>query len=322
MISTMLYNVLARTAWDVNTDYKEVIRDVCNKFYGPVADEMYNYNMLMDGEILKSTAWKANDWHPHKHMDISLRALEQGRKTLEDVAAKVENDKNLAKRVAYARFGHAYLTYLHLLNEKIKTKETEKIARLAFDKANSLRSKYNIMIKLPSVRQLKTFYYPPFIDEESVIIQLPDLWDFKKDPSDEGIQDRWFEKTVDNSWVKISTSKDWTSQAPGRDYHGAAWYHVSFDFPVEIKKDPGSRLYLYFGAVDGLADIYLDGVKIGEQKKDVGVMWDKPFSVPLPLNVDLKNTHHLMIRVVKNDFAAGIYKPIRIMAMDVSKEKD
>ena len=178
------------------------------------------------------------------------------------------------------------------------------------------------MIKLPSVNQLKTFYYPPVIDEESVIIQLPDLWDFKKDPSDEGIQDRWFEKTVDNSWVKISTSKDWVSQVPGRGYHGVAWYHVSFDFPVEMKKYPGSGLYLYFGAVDGLADIYLDGVKIGEQKKEVGVMWDKPFSVPLPLNVDLKNTHHLMVRVTKDHAAAGIWKQVKIMAMDVSKEKD
>ena len=322
MVSTMLYNVLARTVWDVNTDYKEVIRDVCNKFYGPVADEMYNYNMLMDGEILKSTAWKEKGWHPHQHLDISLSALEQGQKMLEDAAAKVEDDNNLAKRVAYARFGHAYLTYVHTLNEKVKTKETERIARLAFDRANSLRSKYNIMIKLPSVRQLKTFYYPPIIDEESVVIELPDLWDFKKDPTDTGIRDKWFEKGVDDSWVKISTSRDWTSQAPGSGYHGVAWYHVSFDFPTNVKINAGSGLYLYFGAVDGLVDVCLDGVKIGEQKESVGAMWDKPFSLPLPSDIDLKSTHHLMVRVAKDDAAAGIWKQVRIMAMDVSKEKD
>jgi len=158
MVSAMLYNVLAQTCWDVDTDYKEVIRDVCNSFFGPVADDMYNYNMLMDNEVLKSVAWKEKGWRPNLQADYSLDALEQGRMMLEEVAEKVKNDEKLTKRVAYARFGHAYLTYVHTLGLNPKTKESERTARIAFDTANALRNKYNIMAKLNTVRQLKTFY--------------------------------------------------------------------------------------------------------------------------------------------------------------------
>ena len=109
------------------------------------------------------------------------------------------------------------------------------------------------------------------------------------------------------------TSQAWTSQDPGRGYHGVAWYHVRFALPASIKK--GAGLILYFGAVDGDADIFLDGVKIGEQKVAAGVMRDKPFAIRLPANLDPAGTHRLMVRVKKDTFAAGIWKPVRIMTV-------
>jgi len=160
LVSTMLYNVLARTAWDVDTDYRQVIRDLCDKFYGPVANRMYDYNMLMDKGIRESTAWQEEEWRPNKHVDLSFEALEAGRALLEEAAADVRDDPKLTRRLALARFGHAYLTYVRALNEKHKTTQTEVVARRAFDTANALRSEHHLMTKLPSVQQLKTFYYP------------------------------------------------------------------------------------------------------------------------------------------------------------------
>ena len=160
------------------------------------------------------------------------------------------------------------------------------------------------MVKLPSADQLKTFYYPPAIEESRSVIELPEIWDFKKDPADVGIAEKWFEDDIDESWVEISTSQAWTSQDPGRGYHGVAWYHVRFAPPASVEK--GDGLMLYFGAVDGVADIFLNGVKIGEQHVAEGVMWDKPFTIPLPANLDPAGTHHLLVRVEKDTFAAGI----------------
>jgi len=312
LISTMLYNVLAQTTWDVDTDYKQVIRDVCNTFYGPVADDLYDYTMMMEKAIRTSNAWQEKDWRPNEHQDLSLEVLEQGREILEQVAEKVTGDKTLSKRIAYARFGHAYLTYIRALHEKEKTSRTADIARQAFDFANALRLEHRIMVKLPSADQFKTFYYPPVIEESRSVMELPEMWNFKKDPADVGMTEKWFENEIDDSWLDISTSQAWTSQDPGRGYHGVAWYLVRFALPASVKK--GAGLMLYFGAVDGVADIFLDGVKIGEQHVVEGVMWDKPFTIRLPANLDPAGAHRLAVRVKKDTFAAGIWKPVRIMA--------
>lgn len=73
---------------------------------------------------------------------------------------------------------------------------------------------------------------------------------------------------------------------------------------------------MYFGAVDGYADIYLDGEKIGEQKADVGVMWDKLFTVSLPDDFDPAQPHALAVCVQKDNVAAGIWKAVQIVRVD------
>jgi len=138
-------------------------------------------------------------------------------------------------------------------------------------------------------------------------ITLPEIWDFKKDPDDTGLNEMWFEKPVDSSWGNISVTSDWTVQ--GHDYHGVAWYHVKCQIPVEYQ---GTKPVIQFGAVDGSADIFLDGVKIGGQKKNVAIMWDQPFKVPLPDHLDFTGAHNLMVRVKKDICAAGIWKPVTI----------
>ena len=306
--SPMLYAVLAETLWNVDADYNQVVRDACDAFYGPAADDLYAFNMRMHDALLASTAWKNEGWHPNSHLDLPLKTLELGRETLERAADKVKDDPALARRVAVARFGHAYLTYVRALKEEKKTPKTKNMARRAFDTANALRTQHAIMVKLPSVRQLKDFYYPPVVDVTGKVLQMPLTWNFREDRLDVGIKDRWFAGDVDSSWGQIRTNESWTSQ--GHSYHGVAWYHVGFSLPPGIEK--GTPLALYFVAVDGYVDVFLDGVKIGEQKVDVGVMWDKPFSVPLPADFDPTGAHNLMVRVRKDTFAAGIWKPVMI----------
>ena len=311
LVSTMLYNVMARALWDLDVDYRAVIRDLCDKFYGRVADDLYSYNMMMDEAIRESTAWEEEGWRPNDHQYLSLEVLEKGRLVLDGAAGRVEGDAALTKRLAYARLGHAYLTYVRTLKEKHRTAATAEIARRAFDSANAIRSKHALMVKLPSVRQLKTFYYPPVVDDAAVVLRFPATWDFRKDPADVGLKEKWYRQEVGTSWRKIEVERDWTSQDAGRGYHGTAWYHIRFELPAGVEKQSG--LALHFGAVDGYADIFLDGTRIGEQKRAPGVMWDKPFKVPLPADVDPAEPHDLMVRVRKESFAAGIWQAVRIV---------
>lgn len=57
---------------------------------------------------------------------------------------------------------------------------------------------------------------------------------------------------------------DWNSQDPVFLYYeGTVWYKKSFDYK---KKNAANRLFLYFGAVNYQADVYLNGKKLGAHK--------------------------------------------------------
>lgn len=57
---------------------------------------------------------------------------------------------------------------------------------------------------------------------------------------------------------------DWNSQDPRFFYYeGTVWYKKVFDFH---KSNAGNKVFLYFGAVNYKADVYLNGKKLGEHK--------------------------------------------------------
>ncbi len=87
-----------------------------------------------------------------------------------------------------------------------------------------------------------------------ITMKLPVKWDFRKDPSDAGRSDRWFEKAIDESWDKIDITKAWTIQPVGKDYRGIAWYHLKFRLPADV--EAGQEHFAYFHALDGFADVY------------------------------------------------------------------
>ena len=143
------------------------------------------------------------------------------------------------------------------------------------------------------------------------VYDFPITWRFKKDPQDRGLSDKWYAAPIDSTWDPILTTMPWTNQ--GHDYYGAAWYSVDFQVdPANVAQT--GRLALEFGAVDGHADVYLDGNKIGEQKQNLDYMWDKPFTIPLPVDFDPTARHTLAVRVEKHIYAAGIWRPVRILA--------
>ena len=62
----------------------------------------------------------------------------------------------------------------------------------------------------------------------------------------------------------LNVPGDWNSQADKFLYYeGIVWYKRSFDF---TKTNAANKVYLYFGAVNYEADVYLNGKKIGSHK--------------------------------------------------------
>jgi beta-glucuronidase len=91
---------------------------------------------------------------------------------------------------------------------------------------------------------------------------------------------------------------DWNSQNPKLYYYeGTVWYRKLFDAPKHSK---GERVFVYFGAVNYRADVYLNGKKLGVHKGGF-----TPFYYEITDKVKTSN-NSLIIKVDNKRFADAV----------------
>src|SRR6266481_7361108 len=106
-------------------------------------------------------------------------------------------------------------------------------------------------------------------------VSLDGQWKVIVDPYDTGSSNNGFFKDAQpkskSDFVEysfetsdsLSVPGDWNTQ---RDrlffYEGAVWYKKSFDY----QRPANSRVFVYFGAANYLADVYLNGTKVGRHE--------------------------------------------------------
>jgi beta-glucuronidase len=90
----------------------------------------------------------------------------------------------------------------------------------------------------------------------------------------------------------IEVPGDWNHQKPEFVYYeGTVWYQKSFDFK---RQNDADKFYLYFGAVNYRADVYLNGKKLGMHKGGF-----TPFNFEVPTDL-LKETGNFLVVKVDN----------------------
>ena len=88
----------------------------------------------------------------------------------------------------------------------------------------------------------------------------------------------------------INVPGDWNSQDPiFLYYEGTVWYKKSFDYK---KKEDANRLFLYFGAVNYQAEVYLNGNKLGSHKGGF-----TPFQFEINDDILKKKENYLVVKV-------------------------
>jgi beta-glucuronidase len=94
------------------------------------------------------------------------------------------------------------------------------------------------------------------------------------------------------SKYELNVPGDWNHQKPEFLYYeGTIWYKKSFGYK---KPATGSHVYLYFGAVNYRADVFLNGKKLGMHKGGF-----TPFNFEVPLTL-LKTTDNFLVVKVDN----------------------
>jgi len=150
-------------------------------------------------------------------------------------------------------------------------------------------------------------------------LSLNGTWQYIVDPYETGFYDYRYkelnEKNPDAYWntdiQKDRTEKkehgyidkyslqvpgDWNHQKPEFVYYeGTIWYRKSFDFhPTEA----GKKYYIYFGAVNYRADVYLNGKKLGFH---IGGF--TPFNFEVPATLLKEKGNFLVVKVDNKRYA-------------------
>lgn len=104
---------------------------------------------------------------------------------------------------------------------------------------------------------------------------LPSVWDFRFDPDDVGVKEKWFAQIAPGDWKPLAITNWWEKQL-NVTYDGVGWYRAK----AEIEKPaPGRRVWLMCGPIDESVSVYVNQQHIATQIYDTHIddsAWEKP----------------------------------------------
>lgn len=222
-------------------------------------------------------------------------------------------------KLCYGAAGDDVLRYVNFLHDEYCDIAPDLPLDDAFiARSNDILAQAESKAETPETRQrVATYRLPTWkiqldraCGEIGKIFSFPVEWPFRIDPADEGLVANWQGTEAFDDWQRMRIDTHWTLQ--GEPHRGVAWYGIAFDLP-DANDAP---LALWFDAIDGDTDVFVDGIKIGEQKLSANLAWIQGFFVALPDDL-APGPHVLTLRLEKHDQNAGIWRPVSIIDMSV-----
>jgi hypothetical protein len=112
-------------------------------------------------------------------------------------------------------------------------------------------------------------------------------WRLTLDPNDSGKRDDWFDGCAPSEGFDVRVPSVWDLWAP--DYDGVGWQFRDFTLSPEWK---GHYVELHFDAVNYYAEVWLNGVRLGDHEGGY-----TPFSFDATSKI-VEGTNHLAVRIV------------------------
>ncbi len=144
-----------------------------------------------------------------------------------------------------------------------------------------------------------------------IVVKLPTVWKFKVDPKRIGEKEKWFDpRCEDTRWDEIIVPEWWNCvDEKWKNYYGVGWYRVKFRLPRWAQ---GKKLLIYFGGVDEVTKVWLNGNFIGEF--NIGSAgWNKPFQFEITKFVSFDKPNILTVRVDGGGAYGGIWRSVYII---------
>ena len=337
--------VWSKQLYNPDLDTKALIKDFVYGYYGNAAPFIYEYELYKLSlwektyKIGKTTDKDGNPivdgcrWSPYSHIypkDFQEKSL----KIMDKAVKACGNDSKLKEKVDIYRAQVLYYILAHDLGyfnggKFIINKLSEKEYN-----PNKIKSKeyyYGIMDELRNILDkekvgLISEQYPTvdfrdrFFDAWKRTLESPDLsslkwvdinhdWYIIKDEENKGEELGYYKRDFDfSSWTPISVQTNWETEIG--IYDGYCWYKTKKNL------EKSKHVYLYFGAVDEDAWVYVNGKLILEHTcEKIGInqyqIWTKNFTVDIAPYLDDEECD-ISVKVLDRLNAGGIYKGVKV----------
>jgi hypothetical protein len=277
--SPSLY-VACKLMWNHRADVDALVRDYCERFFGPAGKPMRQYAELMNA------AMRDADFHTGSSFDmphIYPAAVRVHARTFLNDAGQRAGNGLYQERVRIVAADFDYLeAFISMLDHRARHDWVA--AKADLDQIDRLRGqllavKPSMLSERAATSYLQRFFrvcteqgYARVTAGNRLAAPLADRWQFQIDPSAIGEDLGWWRKdSAGGNWQPIRTATaSWSDQGL-RYYKGLAWCRQTVVIPAEFK---GQRIFLWFGGVDDKAKVWLNGKLLGVSHNAVFVPFE------------------------------------------------
>ncbi len=317
--------VTAKLLWDPSRDLWNLMQDFIWGYYGKAAPAIVEYNQLLRSLPKKYDMTKVGGTrYPMDSEFLSPQFLARA-EAIFDRAMRLAENEEIRRRVELAHLPIIYVKlargqdfygegYLEAIDQFEETCRSFGITRLSEhftlkQRLDEFREEVRVQRELELIR------------DDVTLIALPNEWRFAIDPNDVGVSEGWFRDSFDDGgWAILRNDlglKGWEAQG-FPNYDGFGWYRQSFTVPSAVGHQ---KRFLYFGAVDEQAWVYLNGEPAFEHTcTSTGLrpeqLWARPFLFDAADHLKPSQTNSLAVRVHDQAMMGGVWQPVYVVASD------
>lgn len=325
--------VYAKMLWDVSLDWKALLREYCEKAFGPAADPMEKYYLRLADT--QQTAGQEAGSYFSAPLIFDEAFMKASRADIDAALATKGLDDNQRGRLQGAVYAfkmlEIYLGWNKAMNtfDFVKADEFGRAMQANYDEMLAFNNHftgrepgiYITRLLLNSSREALKYASDPY----RIIYRLPDELPTLLDPSNSGARMNIFGPQInDSGWIRTKTySSTWDAQGLTFYRQGSVWYRTRFEVKGDLK---GQGIGLLLSAFEDEALVWVNGKFIGTS----GIKYPQPHAFDLTDAIEFGKENLLTIQVRRNSTAnelglGGILRPGFVFAgprLEAEKPKD
>jgi hypothetical protein len=294
--------LMARQGWDIDLDWRDVLKDYCRLAFGEGAPFMEQYYlMLIDTQ--ESAGHEAGSYSA-MHLIFNRDFIDRSRALFRRAAAAAKTPYHKRMVDYFSQPVTAldlYLQYRQAVTSfdfvKGKARFDAMVAHWdAYQKKNpDLVSRYG--------RRYLDWLFKPYVEqglkystgEYRIVHRIPDALPTILDPTVQGQFMGYFHPELsDTGRMTTKTfSTTWDAQGLGAYRQGAVWYRICFDLPANLK---GKGIGLYLGAVEDEVHVWCNGAYLGSGRGFIS-----PFAFDLTAQARFGGENLVAMQVIRRN---------------------